>query len=41
MEKKVNTNTNHLNNMGGAVMKKFDVTTKQVVKLHENINEVI
>ena len=40
-EKKVLENTDRVNNLGGAVMKRFDVTTEQLVKLHEIVNDVL
>ncbi len=41
IENKVQENTDRVNNLGGAVMKRFDVTTEQLVKLHEIVNDVL
>lgn len=41
LEKKVKANTDRINDMGGAIMKKFDITAKKLGDLHEMVNEVL
>ena len=41
VEKKVKANTDRINDMGGAIMRKFDITAKQLRDLHEMVNEVL